>query len=46
MSQLQAILNYQTADAKLYELEKTLSESEERKKYVKLQKFLKTEDYS
>lgn len=42
MSQLQAILNYQTADAKLYELEKTLSESEERKKYVKLQKFLKT----
>ena len=42
MSQLQAILNYQTADAKLYELEKVLGESEERKNYVKLQKFLKS----
>ena len=42
MSQLQAILNYQTADAKLYELEKVLGESEERKTYVKLQKFLKS----
>ncbi len=42
MSQLQAILNYQTADAKLYELEKVLGESEERKLYVKLQKFLKS----
>ncbi len=41
MTQLQAILNYQTMDAKLYELEKVLSESEERKAYVKLQKFLK-----
>ncbi len=42
MSQLQAILNYQSADAKLYELEKVLAESEERKLYVKLQKFLKS----
>lgn len=42
MSQLQAILSYQTADAKLYELEKVLAESEERKLYVKLQKFLKS----
>lgn len=42
MSQLQAILNYQTADAKLYEIEKVLAESEERKNYVKLQKFLKS----
>ncbi|MBQ7924434.1 MAG: hypothetical protein IJ329_03915 [Clostridia bacterium] len=41
MSQLKAILNYQTMDAKLYELEKVLAESEERKTYVKLQKFLK-----
>ncbi len=41
MTQLQAILNYQTMDAKLYELEKVLSESEERKAYAKLQKFLK-----
>ena len=42
MSQLQAILKYQSADAKLYELEKVLGESEERKTYVKLQKFLKS----
>ena len=41
MSQLQAILNYQTIDAKLYELERVVAESEERKTYVKLQKFLK-----
>ncbi len=42
MTQLQAILNYQTIDGKLYELEKVLSESEERKAYAKLQKFLKS----
>ncbi len=42
MTQLQAILNYQTMDGKLYELEKVLSESEERKAYAKLQKFLKS----
>ncbi len=42
MTQLQAILNYQTIDGKLYELEKALSESEERKAYAKLQKFLKS----
>ena len=42
MLHLQAILSYQAVDAKLYELDKVLAESEERKKYVKLQKFLKT----
>ncbi|MBE7085197.1 MAG: hypothetical protein E7368_03990 [Clostridiales bacterium] len=42
MAQLQAILNYQSVDAKLYELEKVLAESEERKVYAKLQKFLKS----
>ena len=41
MSTLQAILNYQEIDKKLYKLESELAESEERKKYVKLQKFLK-----
>lgn len=42
MSQLQAILKYQEIDRKLFKLENELAESEERKKYVKLQKFLKT----
>lgn len=42
MSQLQAILQYQEIDRKLFKLENELAESEERKKYVKLQKFLKT----
>ena len=42
MAQLQAILDYQSIDAKLYELEKVLAESEERKTYAKLQKFLKS----
>ena len=42
MTQLQAILNYQEIDRKLFKLENELAESEERKKYVKLQKFLKT----
>lgn len=41
MSQLQAILKYQEIDRKLFKLENELAESEERKKYVKLQKFLK-----
>lgn len=41
MSTLQAILNYQEIDKKLFKLESELAESEERKKYVKLQKFLK-----
>lgn len=42
MSNLQAILEYQEIDRKLFKLENELAESEERKKYVKLQKFLKT----
>ena len=41
MSTLQAILQYQEIDRKLFKLENELAESEERKKYVKLQKFLK-----
>ena len=41
MSNLQAILKYQEIDRKMFLLEKEISESEERKKYVKLQKFLK-----
>ncbi len=39
---LQAILNYQEIDRKLFKLENELAESEERKKYAKLRKFLKT----
>lgn len=42
MSYLQALLNYQEIDRKLFKLENEFAESEERKKYVKLQKFLKT----
>ena len=42
MSQLQAILNYQEIDAKLYKLEREIAGSEERKEYVKLKKFLET----
>jgi predicted nucleic acid-binding Zn-ribbon protein len=42
MSQLQAILKYQEVDGKLFKLESALAESEERKKYAKLRKFLKT----
>lgn len=38
---IQAILHYQEIDRKLFKLENELAESEERKKYVKLQKFLK-----
>ena len=41
MSNIQAILQYQEIDRKLYKLENELADSEERKKYVKLQKFLK-----
>ncbi len=41
MSYLQAILHYQEIDRKLYKLESELAASEERKQYVKLQKFLK-----
>ena len=41
MSYLQSILQYQEIDRKLVKLENELAESEERKKYVKLQKFLK-----
>ena len=40
MSQLQAILNYQEIDAKLYKIERELAGSEERKEYVKVKKFL------
>lgn len=42
MSQLQAILKYQEIDGKLAKLENELAESEERKRYAKLRKFLKT----
>ncbi len=42
MVQLQAILNYQEIDAKLYKLERELAGSEERKEYVKFKKFLET----
>ena len=42
MSELQAILKYQEIDRKLFKLENELAENEERKKYAKLQKFLKT----
>lgn len=41
MSHLQALLNYQEIDKKLIKIENEFAESEERKKYVKLQKFLK-----
>ena len=41
MSQLQALLHYQEIDKKLIKIENEFAESEERKKYVKLQKFLK-----
>ena len=42
MSQLQAILNYQDVDTKLYKLERELAGCEERKEYVKVKKFLET----
>ncbi|MBQ7831658.1 MAG: hypothetical protein IJX30_09505 [Clostridia bacterium] len=37
---VQAILNYQEIDTKLYKLERELAGSEERKEYVKVKKFL------
>ena len=40
MSQLQAILQYQETDSKLYKLERELAGCDERKEYVKLKKFL------
>ena len=42
MSQLQAILNYQEIDKKLYKIERELAGCEERKEYVKYKKFLET----
>ncbi len=42
MAQLQAILNYQEVDAKLYKIERELAGSEERKEYAKIKKFLET----
>ena len=42
MSQLQAILNYQEIDTKLYKLERELAGCDERKEYVKVKKFLET----
>ena len=40
MTQLQAILNYQEVDGKLYAIERELAGSEARKEYVKMKKFL------
>jgi len=40
MSQLQAILQYQETDTKLYKLERELAGCDERKEYVKFKKFL------
>ncbi len=42
MAQLQAILNYQDTDAKIYKIERELAGSEERKEYVKVKKFLES----
>ena len=42
MTQLQAILNYQETDKRLYKLERELAASEERKENVKYKKFLET----
>lgn len=42
MSQLQALLNYQEIDKKLYKMERDLAGCEERKEYVKVKKFLET----
>lgn len=41
MADLKAMLEYQEVDRQLYKLELAIAESDERKKYVKLQKFLK-----
>ena len=42
MAQLQAILQYQETDAKLYKLERDIAGCEERKEYVKFKKFLES----
>ena len=42
MAQLQAILNYQEVDTKLYKLERDIAGCDERKEYVKVKKFLET----
>ena len=42
MSHLQAILNYQEVDTKLYKLERDIAGCDERKEYVKFKKFLET----
>ena len=39
---LKAILNYQEIDRKLYQLERELAGSAERKKYGKLKKYMET----
>lgn len=40
--ELQAILNYQEIDKKLYALERELAGCEERKEYIKAKKFLES----
>ena len=42
MAQLQAILNYQDIDTKLYKIERELASCDERKEYVKIKKFLES----
>ena len=42
MTQLQAILNYQETDRELYQIERELAGSEERKEYAKWKKFLES----
>lgn len=42
MSHLQAILNYQEKDTRLYKLEREIAGCDERKEYVKVKKFLET----
>ncbi len=42
MANLQAILNYQEVDTKLYKIERELAGCDERKEYVKVKKFLET----
>lgn len=42
MTQLQQLLSYQKADKNLYEIEKKISTSDERKNYVKVNNYLKS----
>ena len=42
MANLQAILNYQEVDTKLYKIERDIAGCDERKEYVKVKKFLET----